>query len=229
MVRVVESVRDQTVLLSLHEVTPAFEDDIVVTCDLLEDLGISSITLLVVPFYGLRRANTFERHSTFAEYLLSLDKELSVHGYAHITKSGASHEFRRLKTDRLISRMKMAVTLFTRTFGNPPPGVVPPSWIAPSKLITIAKDLGMKYCVIENTVSVFGTDRRFQVADRIVSSGSSRLSLDTALVEMELGGPLQIAIHPLDHRNNNMLEILADLKDRLGYSFVGYLDYLRSL
>ncbi|MHA1653141.1 MAG: DUF2334 domain-containing protein [Candidatus Thorarchaeota archaeon] len=229
MVRVVESVRDQTVLLSLHEVTPAFEDDIVTTCDLLEDIGIYSITLLVVPFYGLRKANTFERHSTFAEYLLSLGKELSIHGYAHVTKSGAPHEFKRLKTDRLLSRMKTAVALFTRTFGKPPPGVVPPSWIAPSKLTTIAKGLGMKYCVIENTMSVLGEDRCFQVADRIVSSGSSRLSLDTALVEMELGGPLQIAIHPLDHRNNNMLEILTDLRNRLGYSFVGYLDYLRTL
>ncbi|MHA1247472.1 MAG: DUF2334 domain-containing protein [Candidatus Thorarchaeota archaeon] len=229
MVRVVESVRDQTVLLSLHEVTPAFEDDVVMTCDLLEDLNISSFTLLVVPFYALRRANTFERHSTFAEYLLSLDKELSVHGYAHITKSGAPHEFKRLKADRLTSRMKTAVALFTRTFGKPPPGVVPPSWLAPSRLTTIAKDLGMRYCVIENTVNVLSNDRRFQVADRIVSSGSNRLSLDTALVEMELGGPLQIAVHPLDHRNNNMFEILADLKDRLGYSFVGYLDYLRSL
>ncbi|MHA1742055.1 MAG: DUF2334 domain-containing protein [Candidatus Thorarchaeota archaeon] len=229
MVRVIESIRDQTVLLSLHEVTPAFEDDIVTTCDLLEDLGISSVTLLVVPFYGLRRANTFERHNVFAEYLASLGKELSIHGYTHVTKSGAPHEFRRLKTDRLLSRMKTAVTLFTRTFGKTPPGVVPPSWTAPSKLAAIAKDLGMRYCVIENTVNVLGEGRRFQVADRIISSGSSRLNLDTALVEMELGGPLQIAVHPLDHRNNNMLDILADLRDRLGYSFVGYLDYLQAL
>ena len=53
----VETVKDMTVLLSLHDVTPAFEDDIVTTYDMLSDFGITSMTLLVTPFYGLKKIN----------------------------------------------------------------------------------------------------------------------------------------------------------------------------
>jgi hypothetical protein len=47
-----------------------------------------------------------------------------------------------------------------------------------------------------------------------------------ALVEIELGGSVQVAIHPADYHYNRMRELLLDLRDRLDYSFTGYASYL---
>ena len=93
MRKTVEAVEDKTVLLSIHDITPAHEDDVVRTCDSLTDMGITSLTLLVTPFYAMKKANSFTKGSLFSEYLLSLDLEISLHGYSHFTKSGTMHEF----------------------------------------------------------------------------------------------------------------------------------------
>ncbi len=224
----IESIPDGIALLSLHEVTPVFEDDVVHSCDLFDELGITSYTMLVTPFYQLKRANTFERHDTFAEYLLAMGQELSLHGYSHISKSGSLDEFKRMPLDRLRSRVKSATSMFVQSFDTHPVGFIPPLWVAPQKLVQFTKANRMNYCVIGNRIMPTSSDIIFETVDMVISRGGSKVNLGTSLVELELGGPVQIAVHPLDHRNNNMFDLLADLKDRLGYTFMGYWDFLRS-
>ena len=84
MRKAVEPVADNTVLLSIHDISPVHEDDVVRTYDLLSNLGISSLTLLVTPFYAMRKANSFTKGSLFSEFLLSLNLEISLHGYSRL-------------------------------------------------------------------------------------------------------------------------------------------------
>ncbi|MHA1772380.1 MAG: DUF2334 domain-containing protein [Candidatus Thorarchaeota archaeon] len=225
----VESVPDGIALLSVHEVTPAFEDDVVRTCDLLDELGFASYTLLVPPFYGLKRANTFEKNSTFAEYLLAIGKELALHGYSHLSKSGSIEEFRRLPVDKITTRMRSSVNMFTNAFHKAPRGIIPPGWTAPQKLVQLSRDLGLQYCVINNRIIHLNRGRSFETVEQIISHGSDKLVLGSSLVELEVGGSVQIAVHPLDHRQNSMFDILIDLRDRLEYKFMGYWEYLSSI
>ncbi|MCF2136310.1 MAG: DUF2334 domain-containing protein [Candidatus Thorarchaeota archaeon] len=225
----VEGVPDGIALLSVHEVTPAFEDDVVRTCDLLDELGFDSYTLLVTPFYGLKRINTFEKNPTFAEYLLAIDKELALHGYSHLSKSGSIDEFRRLPADKISNRLKSSVSMFINAFHRMPRGVIPPGWVAPQKLVPLSRDLGLQYCVIKNRIIPFNVPRPFETVEQIVSQGSDKLVLGSSLVELEVGGSVQIAVHPLDYRHNSMFEILTDLRDRLDYKFMGYWEYLKSI
>lgn len=222
-------IEDRTVLLSLHSITPFFEDDVVTTLDLLSDLGISSTTLLVTPFYNMKRSNVFEKGGMFNEYLLSLKLELSLLGYSHSTKSGAPKEFEKLTMDQALIRMKRGLALFKTAFGKKPIGFIPPLWIAPPRVDRAARESGFMYCVRENTLKRLMDSQTFSVAATIISQGTTTLSTADAMLEMELGGPLQIGVHPLDHSMNNMLNILADLRDNLDYHFVGYLDYLHTL
>ncbi len=226
MRKAVEPVEDKTVLLSIHDVSPIHEDDIVRTYDLLSKLGISSLTLLVTPFYAMKKVNSFTRGSLFSEFLLSLDIELSLHGYSHFTKSGAMNEFSSLSTERMVSRVKDGVLLMRKSFGQRPVGFVPPLWTSPPRIIKAAKEAKMVYCVEGNNIHRSSDSKVFSTAERIIGQGQSTINAETAIFEMELGGALQIAIHPADYRTNDLFDILTDLKNRQHYRFLSYNDYL---
>ena len=229
MGKAVEPVEDNTIILSMHDISPVFEDDIVQSYDLLADLGISSLTLLVTPFYGLKKTNKFTERNLFTKFLRSLDLEISMHGYSHFAKSGALNEFDKMTQEKATSRLKDGVAIIRRGFGAKPSGFVPPLWESPPKIVKAVKKIGLDYCVNGNNIHDLSNDRVFQTAERIVSQGQRALSIEASLFEIELGGALQIGVHPLDHRMNGLFELLEDLKDRLGYRFIGFQEYLSSM
>ncbi len=223
-----KAVADGTILLSLHNVNPTMEDDVIKSYDRLTDLGIDSFTLLVTPLYELKRSNSFEKHELFAEYLQSLNLEVSLHGYSHIAKSGASDEFKRIPQERALSRLKSGVSLIKKSFGQKPFGFVPPLWVAPRRIVNAVRDVGFNYCVVGNTLHHLSESRVLETAECLISQGMKDVSFIEAQIEIELGGPLQMGIHPLDYKVNSVFKLLEDMKDRLGYRFVGYRDYLLS-
>lgn len=222
-------VRDKTALLSLHDVSPAFEDDVVKSCDRLSDLGLESFTLLVTPFYGMKMSNSLEKNGIFSKYLQSLGLELSLHGYSHLSKSGTGDEFSRIALDRAMVRLRSGFNAIEKTLKLKPSGFVPPLWQAPLKMVDAAREVGFSYCVIGNKLYSFADSRAFTTARCLISEGSANTSFVDSVVELELGGAVQVGVHPLDYRVNKVFELLVDMKDRLGYRFVGYLDYLRSV
>ena len=224
----VETVEDMTVLLSLHDVTPAYEDDIVTTYDLFSDLGISSLTLLVTPFYGFKKSNRISEDAIFTRFVKSLDLEIAMHGYSHFSKSGSLHEFNGMPQGKVVSRLREGVSILRKGLGVKPSGFVPPLWDSPPKIIKAVKEIGLGFCVSGNKIHRLKDDTVFQTTERIISEGHRSLSIEDSLIEIELGGSLQVGIHPFDHRTNNIFEVLEDLKDRLGYKFIGYDDYLVS-
>ena len=226
MRKAVEPVEDMTVLLSIHDVIPLHEDDLVRTYDLLSNLGISSLTLLVTPFYGMKKTNSFSQGSLFSEFLLSLNLEISLHGYSHFTKSGTMNEFSSLPADRALSRLKDGVFLMRKSFGQKPVGFVPPLWSCPPRVVKAVKEVDLAYCVVGNNIHRISDSKVFSIGERIIGQGQRAINTEAAIFEMELGGALQIGIHPSDFRTNDLFEILSDLKDRQGYRFIGYRDYL---
>ncbi|MGY5855699.1 MAG: DUF2334 domain-containing protein [Candidatus Thorarchaeota archaeon] len=229
MTKRVETVKDMTVLLSLHDVSPLYEDDIVKTYDLLSDLGISSMTLLVTPFYRLKKINKISESDIFTKFLSSLDLEIAMHGYSHFSKSGSLSEFNGMTQEKVALRLKDGVSILTKGFGLKPSGFVSPLWESPPKVIKAIKEIGLGFCVNGNSIHRNSDGTIFSTTERIVSEGQRFLNMETSLIEIELGGSLQIGIHPLDHRTNRLFEVLEDLKDRLGYKFKGYSDYLTSI
>lgn len=213
----------------MHDISPVFEDDIVQSYDLLADLGISSLTLLVTPFYGLKKTNKFTEGNLFTKFLMSLDLEISMHGYSHFAKSGSLNEFDKMTNEKATSRLKNGVSIIRRGFGTKPSGFVPPLWESSPKIIKSVKKIGLDYCVNRNNIHDLSNDRVFHTAERIVSQGKRSLSIEESLFEIELGGALQVGVHPLDHRMNGLFELLEDMRDRLGYRFTGFKDYLSSV
>ncbi len=228
MSRKEEPVEDKTVLFSLHQVTPAYENDVVTTCDWIKEMGINSATILVTPMYGMKKSNLLERHDLFADYLKSLGLELSLGGYSYTSKSGNPDEFRTLSQDKMVSRIRSAISLFERGLNKRPAGFVPPTWQAPLRLVDAVRLTGLNYCAIENRLFSISDGRTMLTSAHLVSNGTKDIDLMHMLVEIELGGPLQVAMHPLDHKNRRMLDLITELRDRLGYRFFGYADYIQN-
>ena len=225
----VETVKDMTVLLSVHDVSPIYEDDFVKTYDMLSDFGISSMTLLVTPFYRLKKTNKISENDIFIKFLKSLDLEIAMHGYSHFSKSGSLNEFNGMTQKKVETRLKDGVSILTKGFGMKPTGFVPPLWESPLKVVKAAKMVGLGFCVNGNNIHRHTDDTIFNTSERIISEGQRSLNMETTLIEIELGGSLQIGIHPLDYRTNRLFEVLEDLKDRLGYKFTGYNDYFTTI
>jgi len=223
------SVSERTALLSLHDVSPAFEDDVVKTIDRLTDMGIESFTLLVTPFYGMKMSNSIEKSELFCKYLQSLGLEISMHGYSHLSKSGAGDEFTRMVQDLAIARLRSGFSAVEKAIGKKPSGFIPPLWQAPLRIVDAARLTGFRYCAVGNRLYSFAEPRVFTTAQYLVSEGAARTSFVDSVVELELGGPVQVGVHPLDLRTNKVLEMLDDMRDRLGYRFTGYLNFLDSV
>lgn len=222
-------VRENTVLLSIHDISPVFEDDILATYDRLQDLGISNFTLLVTPFFRMKKAHSFESNELFTEYIQSLDLEISLHGYSHFTKSGSNQEFHRMPLERLNTRVRSGISLIKKCFGHDPFGFIPPMWTAPRRLVDVVQSTGLNYCVIGKKISRLVDSSEHTTVGVIISQGRPSTSYLSSLVEIELGGPIQVALHPFDHNHDAIFKLIADMKDRLGYNFTGYRDYLFSL
>lgn len=224
-----ERVRDNTALLSLHDVSPAFEDDVVKSCDRMADLGMESLTLLVTPFYGMKMVHSLEKNDLFCEYIQSLGLEISMHGYSHLSKSGAGDEFNRISSDRAAARLRSGFEAIERGMNSRPSGFVPPLWQAPVRIVDISKEVGFEYCIVGNRLYSHADSRVLTTTNYLVSEGTAKTSFVDSFLELELGGPVQVGVHPLDNRTNKVYELLEDMKDRLGYRLIGYRDYLVSV
>ncbi|MFW9835235.1 MAG: DUF2334 domain-containing protein, partial [Candidatus Thorarchaeota archaeon] len=165
----------------------------------------------------------------FTKFLKSLDLEIAMHGYSHFSKSGSLNEFNGMAQQKVEARLRDGVTILTKAFGRKPTGFVSPLWESPAKVMRAVKNIDLGFCVNGNKIHRHSDDAVFSVSERIISEGKRSINLEDSLVEIELGGSLQIGIHPFDHRANNLFELLADLKDRLGYKFMSYHDYLTSV
>ena len=151
-----------------------------------------------------------------------------MHGYSHISKSGGPGELDKLPYDRMMSRLRLGFNLIHKSFRIAPNGFVPPLWKAPSTLRKATNESGFSYCVIGNTLFDLAREMKFTTAHKIVSRGDAIPPHTDAMLEIELGGPLQISLYPTDYVSGKMFDLLADMKDRLGYHFMGYNDFLAS-
>ena len=85
--------------------------------------------------------------------------------------------------------------MISESIGKDPVGFVPPLWKAPQRVAGAAQDGRLKYCVIGNNVHRFSDSSVLTTADLLISQGTKSTSFTNQLLEIELGGPVQIGVH----------------------------------
>ncbi|MEM2143222.1 MAG: hypothetical protein QXQ81_08205, partial [Candidatus Thorarchaeota archaeon] len=123
-----------------------------------------------------------------------------------------------------VSRVRLGAEMFERVFGFRPAGYVPPEWESTRAMARALSTMNFGFVVDGNRI-LYSGHGPCAVSGSVISFGDYRVPVVDVLVEMELGGSLQIAVHPHDHRYPAMRELLVDLRDRLGYRFFAYGEY----
>ena len=207
-----------TLLVAIHDVTPAFADETRTLWRLCEDRGAAPALFVVPQWHG---GHPIEADHDFLTWLRSRaddGAEIFVHGERHdevgLARSLADEwrawgrtaregEFLTLDEDAARARIERGVARL-RALALPPVGFVAPAWLASTGASRAAARVGLKFG--EDERSVILHERTARVAAPVVRwSARSRFRACTSALVADArwiahrGAPVvRIALHPAD-------------------------------
>jgi uncharacterized protein len=227
----------QSLVVSLHDVAPATSD----TCkDILRELqqrGIRTCSLLVVPDY--HRGGPSMQNRSFATWLNELEHarhETVIHGYFHSRprKNGESFaqkfltqvytqdegEFFDLPYDEALRRINHAREEFEAA-GLKPHGFVAPAWLLGPEAERAARDAGMEYTTRIGSVRDLRSGDTFHARSLVYSVRNAwrrqaSLCWNEALAQLVRNSSLiRLSIHPVDYRQPLIWKQICRLVDEM--------------
>jgi predicted deacetylase len=226
----------RTLLVSVHDVTPAHEPSIRKALRLLDESGVREVALFVVPdWHGEWPLPKFGEFAEFLRERSARGAEIALHGLRHdeagskrtwlqhlraLGRTAREAEFLSLAPLRARERIRAGLDLLGEA-GLVPSGFVPPAWLAAPGLIPVLRDYGFRF-----------TEDAWRVTD--VPAGRSRRApcvhwstrrahraaagVAIAAVRLPLERPrklLRLAIHPGDVEHPWVARSLRQSLDRL--------------
>jgi uncharacterized protein len=188
-----------SLLVSIHDVTPALQDGVRRLWDMCAARGLSPALLVVPDWQG---EWPLERHPAFVKWLrerASGGAEIVLHGVRH-----SRGEFQAL--DRAAARERIDRGLASlRALGLEPGGFVPPAWLAREDGHTAVRDAGLGFSEDERSVHLFPAGRRvaspavrWSARTPLRAWGSVAVARGRWLVQRRARYP-RIAFHPQDY------------------------------
>ncbi|HYF39770.1 MAG TPA: DUF2334 domain-containing protein, partial [Gemmatimonadales bacterium] len=146
-------------LVSIHDVTPAFASRVFQLWDLCSSHGVTPALLVVPNWHG---AWPLEQHPEFLDWLrtrAACDAEVVLHGERHdeagLTRSlgdswrawgNTAGEGEFLTLDASAARQRLGRALEQlRSLGLDPTGFVPPAWLARESTYDVAASAGLRF------------------------------------------------------------------------------------
>jgi predicted deacetylase len=142
------------IIVIVHDVTPYYEQEIVILLNMLKPLINNNIAAAVVPDWHDMRLSFL--HKSFNEILKNAFGELLLHGLTHYRNrsislysmlTNHSDEFVGLHTDEIASRLHEGQHLFYQIFGSKARGFVPPAWKKGYLHAELLAAQGIDYCL----------------------------------------------------------------------------------
>lgn len=208
-------------LVSIHDVTPAFEARVLQLWELCSSYGVTPALLVVPDWHG---AWPLEKHPEFLEWIRSrADRgaELMLHGERHDEaglRRSAGDSWRAwgntagegefLTLDAPAARQRLCRALErVRQLGLEPTGFVPPAWLARESTYDVAGSAGLRFSEDAASVILLPSKRRvrspavrWSARNPFRAWGSVAVAGARWLLQRGTGWP-RIALHPrdLDH------------------------------
>lgn len=135
-------------LISVHDVSPFYEEPVNQLLDELEKREIHNFTILIVPNWDGQY--DFNEDQQLVERLLNLQNEgteLALHGYDH-------HSFDLERAEASIP-LEQSLTLYQTAFGNKPRCFVPPRYSQNSEVVALLKETGFSCTESTYTLEYF--------------------------------------------------------------------------
>lgn len=217
-------VPDRATAIALHDVSPATWRDCRELLAMLDDLGASPLTLLVIPDHHHRAP--VEKDRVFVRALnarLARGDELVLHGFYHLDESprprtpGAwfarrmltrsEGEFAAIDREQAVQRLARGIAMF-RALGWPLHGFVPPAWMLGkhARAALAACDHPFEYVTVRSGIHHL-PDWRFERTATLWYSPDtplrrfvSRVAIAHELSRARTLPLLRLALHPPDAR-----------------------------
>lgn len=145
-----------SLLVSIHDVTPALEPGVRRLWDMCAARGIAPALLVVPDWHGRW---PLQRSPAFVEWLhdaVARGAEIVLHGERH-----SPGEFRTLDGVEAGARIQRGVTELRR-LGLAPTGFVPPAWLAREATHAAARELGLGFSEDAHAVRILASGRRLR-------------------------------------------------------------------
>ena len=211
-----------TLLVSLHDVTPALAPRVERLWEICEERGVRPALLVVPNWHGVAPLERYPEFVGWVRARAAEGAEILLHGERHdeagsprgwrdtlraAGRTTAEGEFLTLDAPAARARIARGTGLL-RSLGLNPLGFVPPAWLARPSIRRVVSDLGLRVSEDDRAIQLHPEERR--VASPVVRwSGRTpvRARLSAAVAEArwyaQRGARIvRIALHPgdLDHR-----------------------------
>ena len=145
-----------SLLVSIHDVTPALEAGVLRLWDMCAGRGVSPALLVVPDWHGEWPLGRYGRFVSWLRARADGGAEIVLHGERH-----ERGEFRTL--DRGAARERIDRGIGTlRSLGLEPTGFVPPEWLAREDGHAAVGDAGLGFSEDDRTIRVFPAGRRIE-------------------------------------------------------------------
>ncbi|MBI4212119.1 MAG: polysaccharide deacetylase family protein [Deltaproteobacteria bacterium] len=239
-----------TCLISFHDASPIFQSEMEEASACLQNLGITHISLLVIPCYHYQ--TKLSEHPNFLMQLKKMEAqgaEIIHHGWSHLDdrpqynfwyriRTQGEGEFSSLSESEALHRLQLGRTLFTENDIHPR-GFIAPAWLMSDGTKAAIKQLEFGY--YEDSLHIHDlTNSRRLFAPLIGYTQRKRLHRQLCLTANPLLARLfpyfsitRFAIHPADVRDKTtwrqMQRVLACLKTNVEFkTYSDVIDPLRA-
>ena len=241
-------------IVSLHDVTPAFQDEIRTGLHLVEKWGLPSPALLVVPSYhngwDIGRDRSFVR---LLDEARARGSEIVLHGLNHLaprrvkerpTKlkerlktrflTAGEGEFQYLSRQEAQRRIIIGRETVENALGVQTAGFIPPAWLLGEEAGQAVRGARFEFCEDHLFIHHLRRDRRlFAPAVSFTARSRTRALSSIAWahgMRLALHGrhPVRLALHPVDFRFPRLVKAIAGLAEKMGQkrNWVGYTEFL---
>lgn len=210
-----------TLLISIHDVTPAFEAEVRALQAMCARIGAEPALLVVPEWHG---EWPLERHPAFVDWVrgrVAEGAEVILHGERHDEaglRRGVADSLRAwgrtaregefLTLDHAAARDRIARGIGRLTaLGLAPSGFIPPAWLCREGTHRAASDLGLRFSEDEGGLRIHPSGRRLPAPALRWSGRTPLRARGSALVaaarwRFQRGAPvIRLALHPADLRH----------------------------
>ncbi len=239
--------------ISIHDVSPAWEVEVIAAHNAISDWGISSPSLLIVPNYHGRWP--LKAYPKFVNRLKSWTRagsEVLLHGYYHLASTpvpfrnnpvawlesrlltAGEGEFLALSESQVKERVLRGKKELEEILECRVLGFVPPAWLRQPHLARRLRETGLTHYEGHFYLYNLFKQQRFFVP-AITFSARSWLRVCASVgfarvMQKLLRGQCDIrfALHPADFRSKRLVQAIGSLAGTLSstYQWVGYSDFI---
>jgi predicted deacetylase len=209
----------QKLNISIHDITKSNLEKVYYLKDILEDLGVSKITYLLIPC-NHEKENLLEIKEDLENF--KANGEFVLHGYSH--KSGCFKGLKSLFTNcegeflyyqDLEDRLKKGLEILNK-LNIHSKGFIPPAWLMRKEDFKLLKQYGFRFT--EDRLYIYDLQKDRKILSPVLSFGSrgivevvSKLSFRAYFYALRFSkiNVIRIALHPIDAIDKDKIRLIV--------------------